>query len=156
RALLRAPERCSASSRAVGAPGNSRGAARWRSASERRPALSHRATGTDSPRFLRRITASGTSPRAASFNIALVVKPRTLSGAGDELLEQELERDLAGGGRQAVDQPAERRSCGEPAIQPRRLVAEVRRVAAEQLVRALAREDHFDMLPGRLGQEKRR
>src|SRR2546426_381414 len=42
----------------------------------------HRRTGPDKPRFLRPITSSGTSPRAASFNIALVVKPRTLRAEG--------------------------------------------------------------------------
>src|SRR5216110_1034364 len=61
----------------VGAAGYSRGAARYRSASGASPVLSHRATGTDNPRLRRSITSPGTSPRAASFNIALVVSPRT-------------------------------------------------------------------------------
>src|SRR3989442_5996264 len=74
RAWLRFPDRCSARS----------GVSNRRSASGANPVLSQRATGTDKPRFRRLITLSGTRPRAASFNIALVVRPRTLSrdGAG--------------------------------------------------------------------------
>src|SRR3989475_11051171 len=78
-------------------------------------------------------------PRSTLFPYTTLFRSRQL-GARDELLEQELERHLAGRGRQPIHEPAECRSSRDPEVQPRGLVAQIGGVAAEQLVRAFPRE----------------
>src|SRR5574341_2256025 len=77
---------------------------------------------------------------------------------GDELLQQEFERHLAGGGRPPVDGPADQTAyrLRETAVPSGGLVAEVGGIAAEQLIRAFPGEDDLDLFAGRLGQEIRR
>ena len=62
-------------------------------------------------------------------------------GGGDELLEQELGRHLAGGRREAVDERAQQPPARQAPQQPGRLVPQVGGIAAEELVRALTGED---------------
>ena len=92
------------------------------------------------------------SQRAEPRDMAL--EPGSLGG-GDELLEHELERDLSRRGGPALDQPPEGASqrAGDQPPRRRRLVPQVGRVAAEQLVGTLSREHDLHVGAGRVGEQ---
>src|ERR1051325_1965582 len=87
----------------------------------------------------------------------MALDPRLL-GIGDEALEHELDRHLLARRRNRERELAQAgaHEGWKGVVFRRDLVAEVGRIAAEQLIRALAAENHLHVLARGAGQEERR